>query len=328
VCSSGPSARHDGRVSTEVDARSYAPLAATTRSGFGESLHHGAVVVVGSGGDVVLSVGDPDVAVYPRSSMKPLQADAMLRAGFTGDDEQVALACASHVGTPRHLAIVESILIDAGLTGSALRNTPDWPLDRESAERLIAHGAERTPLYMNCSGKHAAMVATCVGNGWDVDGYLDPEHPLQRAITQRVSELAGDVIHIGVDGCGAPAHVVRLSGLASAVLAIADERGTVWRAMSEHPVLVGGERRPSARLVAQSPGFLAKEGAEGMFVAARPGGPALAVKVADGAGRAAGFVAAAALAAVGVDIEPSVIGNPIMGHGEPVGEIRALIGQG
>lgn len=315
-----------GGASGPAPFDSYAPIAVTTRSGLDESVHFGAVVVVDAGGAVVFEVGDPDVVVYPRSSMKPLQADAMLRAGFEGTDEQIALACASHVGTPRHVAVVQSILGDAGLGEAALRNTPDWPLDRDAAEALIAAGALRAPLYMNCSGKHAAMVATCVRRGWDIEGYLDPSHPLQEAITARVDELTGGVVHIGVDGCGAPAHAFGLRRLAEAVGRVANDAGPVWRAMSANPVLVGGERRASARLVAQAPGFLAKEGAEGMFIAARPDGPAVAVKVADGAGRAAGPVAAAALRRVGIDVDPSTIGKPILGHGRPVGELRPVIG--
>lgn len=304
---------------------SYAPVAVTTRSDCVESVHFGAVVVLDGNGDVVLSVGDADLVVYPRSSMKPLQADAMLRLGFTGSDEQVALACASHVGTAEHLAVVCSILSEAGLDETALGNTPDWPSDPDEAEAAIAAGAHRTPLYMNCSGKHAAMVATCVRNGWAVAGYLEPDHPLQVAITDHVRVLAGEVAHIGVDGCGAPAHAITLRGLAGAVRTIADAEGQVWRAMSRHPVLVGGERRASAKLVAQAPDFLAKEGAEGTFVAARPGGPAVAVKIADGAGRAAGVVAAAALNAVGVPVDPDRVGRPILGHGRPVGSIRAVL---
>jgi L-asparaginase II len=304
----------------------YEPIAVTTRSGFDESVHFGAVVVVDGAGCVVFHVGDPEVVVYPRSSMKPIQADAMIRAGFVGTDEQIALACASHVGTPEHVAVVESILADAGLTVAALGNTPDWPLDRHAAETLIAGGAAPAPLYMNCSGKHAAMVATCVRNGWDVEGYLDPTHPLQEMITRRVVELAGEVVHIGVDGCGAPAHAFRLRELAVAVGRVANEAGPVWRSMSGHPVLVGGERRASAKLMAGAPEFLAKEGAEGMFVAARPGGPSVAVKVADGAGRAAGPVAAAALRQVGIEIDPATIGRPILGHGHPVGDVRPMLG--
>jgi L-asparaginase II len=249
----------------------------------------------------------------------------MLRLGLVVSDEQLALACASHDGTPTHVEVVRSILADAGLDPTALGNTADWPLDPEEAEALIAAGEHRAPIYMNCSGKHAAMVATCVVNGWPIETYLEPDHPMQTAITDHVAALAGAVAHIGVDGCGAPAHAMSLRGLADAVRTVAAAEGQVWRAMSGHPALVGGTRRVSAKLVAQAPGFLAKEGAEGMFVAARPGGPSVAVKVADGGGRAAGVVAVTALRAVGVDVDPDPIAPPILGHGQPVGAVRALL---
>jgi L-asparaginase II len=306
----------------------YVPVAATDRSGFDESVHFGAAVVLDADGAVLFRAGDPDAEVYPRSSMKPVQADAMLRAGFTASPEQLALACASHDGSPRHLEIVRSILADAGLDESALGNTPSWPLDASEAESVIAAGAHKTPLYMNCSGKHAAMVATCVVNGWPIDTYLDPSHPLQVAITERAEELMGGVMHIGIDGCGAPAHVTSLRGLAGAFSTLARGRTDVWDAMHSHPELVGGPRRASARLVAQLPEAMAKEGAEGMFAAALPDGVAVAVKISDGASRASGVVAAAALAAAGVPVDALAIGDPILGHGHPVGRLRPLIGGG
>ena len=284
-------------------ADAFVPVAITDRSGVDESCHFGAVVVLDPDGAVAFSAGDPDVAIYPRSSMKPAQADAMLGAGFTGSAEQLALACASHDGSPVHLEIVRSILADAGLDESALGNTPDWPLDDASAEAVIAAGGHRTALYMNCSGKHAAMVATCLLNDWPTEGYLHPDHPLQQLITHRVEQLMGSVSHIGIDGCGAPAHVVELSGLARAYARLAHDRGEVWDAMHRFPELVGGPERASARLVAQVPDAMAKEGAEGVFAAGLPDGTAVAVKIADGAARAAGVVAAAALAAVGTDVD-------------------------
>ena len=134
--------------------------------------------------------------------MKPLQTDAMLRLGLEATDEQVALACASHSGMPMHIDVVRSTLADAGLDESALDNTPDYPYHDESADELIAAGVPKSSLLMNCSGKHAAMLATCVANGWPTDTYLDQDHPLQIAITERVEALGAPVEHIGVDGCG------------------------------------------------------------------------------------------------------------------------------
>src|SRR6187431_429550 len=209
-------------------AHAFEPVAITSRSGFDESVHFGAAVVVDDTGRIVWSIGDPTVEVYPRSACKPMQADAMLRCGLSLTEQQLALACASHDGTPRHVAIVRTTLAAAGLDESALGNTPDLPLDAGAAEAILRAGGHRQPITMNCSGKHAAMVATCVANGWPIDTYLSQDHPLQVAITERIDELTGGVTHVGVDGCGAPAHVVTLEGLARAFGELARTRGAVW----------------------------------------------------------------------------------------------------
>ena len=309
-------------------ADSFVPVAVTDRSGVDESYHFGAVVVLDPDGSVAFSAGRPDVEIYPRSATKPVQADAMLGGGWIGTPEQLALACASHDGSPVHIEIVRSILADAGLDESALGNTPDWPLDRGAAEAAIAAGAVPTSLFMNCSGKHATMLATCRVNDWPLAGYQHPDHPLQLLITQRVEQLMGKVAHIGIDGCGAPAHVVSLSGLARSYARLAHDRGEVWDAMHRFPELVGGPDRASARLVAQLPDAMAKEGAEGTFAAGLPDGTAVAVKIADGSARAAGVVAASALAGVGHEVEAIAIGDPVRGHGRPVGQLRPLVGGG
>jgi L-asparaginase II len=301
-------------------------VAITDRSGFDESRHHGVVVAVDGEGAIVTRIGNVDAPIYPRSSNKPLQADALVDLGWAATPQQLALACGSHDGSERHIDVVRTTLEASGLTEAALQNTADLPLDRPSADAVVMAGGVASPLLMNCSGKHAAMVATCRSNGWPVEGYLDPEHPLQRAITCHVCELAGEVVHIGVDGCGAPAHAVSLVGLCRAFVTLAVGRGPVWSAMTSHPDLVGGERRDVTRLMRLVPGLMAKDGAEGVFAAALPDGRAAAVKIADGAGRAAGIVVAAALRTVGVDVDPAALGQPILGHGRPVGRIRPTVG--
>jgi L-asparaginase II len=307
-------------------ATAYRPVAVTDRSGFDESVHHGAVVVLDGDGSLAHATGDGEVAIYPRSANKPMQADAMLRLGLVLERDELAVACGSHDGTDRHVAVTRRILGRAGLGEEALANTPDLPLDRATAERILAAGGGRAPILMNCSGKHAAMAATCRVHGWAVDGYLTVDHPLQLAITARLADLAGPIVHIGVDGCGAPAHVLHLRGLAAAFRTLAIERGPVWEAMTTHPDLVGGEHQDSTRLMRLVPGLLAKNGAEGVFAAALPDGRAAAVKIADGNGRAAGIVLAAALGMVGVDVDPARLGEPILGHGRPVGRVRPVIG--
>ena len=303
----------------------FVPVAVADRSGFDESLHHGAVVVLGPGGEVVRAFGDPDVAIYPRSSNKPMQAQAMLDLGLDVDDEQLALACASHDGTERHVAVVRRILAGAGLGEEALANTPSLPLHQDAMEHLLATGGHRASILMNCSGKHAAMVATCRHRGWPIEGYLDADHPLQVAITARIADLAGPVTHIGIDGCGAPAHVLTLRDLALGFRTLAIDRGRVWRAMTDHPELVGGDERTVTQVMRAVPGALAKDGAQGVFAIAHPDGWAAAVKIADGQERPVAVVLASALAHVGVELDGSAMSTPILGHGKPVGALRALL---
>ena len=191
---------------------SFAPVAITRRSGCDESVHYGAVVGLSSSGHVEFAVGDPTAAIYPRSSSKPMQAVAMVRAGLRLPPELLALVCASHDGTPRHLDGVRRILASAGLDERLLANTAALPLDDAAAHDVLRHGGGPTCLQMNCSGKHSGMLATSVINDWPTDaGYLLPEHPLQRHITATIDDLAGEFhSHIGIDGCGSPAHVISL----------------------------------------------------------------------------------------------------------------------
>jgi L-asparaginase II len=313
-------------VSTGPSHDAFVPVAVADRSGFDESFHHGAVVVLGPDGGLAFAAGDPDVAIYPRSSNKPMQADAMIDLGLDIDDEQLALACASHDGTEHHVAVVRRILAGAGLGEEALGNTPSLPLQQDAMERLLASGGHRSSILMNCSGKHAAMVATCRVRDWPVDGYLRPDHPLQLAITARIADLAGRVHHIGVDGCGAPTHVLSLRDLAVGFRTLAADRGRVWRAMTGHPELVGGEDRTVTRVMRAIPGAMAKDGAQGVFAIAHPDGWAAALKIADGQERPVAVVLAAALAHVGVELDGGAMSAPILGHGRPVGSLRAVLG--
>lgn len=311
------------------DGGGHEPVVVVDRNGADECVHHGTVVVRTADGGITALAGSADLTVYPRSALKPLQASAMLAAGARLDDRQLALACASHDGSPEHLDVVRSTLATVGLDETALATTPDLPYDRGAAERVLAAGGGRTPLQMNCSGKHAAMIATCVVNDWPVEGYLGPDHPLQRHIASEVDRLTGGaVVHIGIDGCGAPTHMVTMSGLVTAISAIAADGGAAWRAMTTYPELVGGPTRPVTRLMQSVSGLMAKDGAEGVMVAALPDGRAVAVKIADGAMRAAVPAAALALRRIGVDIPVVVdaeLAPPALGGGRAVGGVRSLL---
>lgn len=311
----------------------YEPAAVTRRSDLTESVHHAALVALSADGSVEFSLGRPDVSVFPRSSTKPLQAYAMVQNGLDLPDDLLALVCASHDGRAVHLDAARRILASAGLDESALLNTPDWPLDTESMHDAIRAGGVVSPLQQNCSGKHSGMLATCRANGWDLTNYLDASHPLQSRITETIPSLTGaSVDGIGVDGCGAPAHVVSLVGLARAFRALATgEAGgigqRIHRAMTSFPHLVGGPRRDVTLIMQGVHGLMAKDGAEGVFAAALPDGRAVALKVADGANRARPPLMYAALRALGVDVsgvDASAWMSPILGHGQRVGEVRIV----
>jgi L-asparaginase II len=312
----------------------YEPLAVTTRSGVLESVHHAALVALDRDGSVAFVFGDPNQPVFPRSSMKPLQAHAMVTAGLDLPDDLMALVCASHDGRPMHIDGARRILASVGLDESALANTIDLPLDESESMRVVRQGGAPNALQMNCSGKHAGMLATCVINRWSHGtDYLDQNHPLQRAITEGIPNLTrGSVVDIGVDGCGAPAHVISLVGLARAFRAIAcGEAGKagerVHRAMTSHPDMVGGPERDVSLLMHGVPGLLAKDGAEGVFAVGLPDGRAVALKVADGANRPRPPLMRAALVALGIDVSrvaPSAFVSVVFGHGRPVGEVRIV----
>ena len=307
----------------------YELLAVTRRSDLVESQHFGAVVALERDGSIAFSVGDPNTIVYPRSSMKPLQATAMVSAGLDLPPRLLALVCASHDGRPEHLAAAREILQRAGLDETALGNTTDYPLDETEHEQAIREGKQRTSLQMNCSGKHSGMLATCVAAGWTHDrSYLSSDHPLQRHITATIPSLAGEpAAHLGVDGCGAPAHAMSLIGLARAFRSVATaEPGTpqhrVATAMTSHPEMVGGPTRDVTRLMQGVPGLVAKDGAEAVFAVGLADGRAVALKVSDGANRARPPVMQAALARLGVGLEkvdPATWDSPVWGHGRRVG---------
>ncbi len=301
-------------------------LAEVVRSGYVESTHTGSLVVLRADGSIALSVGDLDRPMFPRSSNKPLQAVGLLDAGWDPTPEQLALAAASHNGEPGHLDVVRTMLGDLG--PEVLRNPARPPLHEESWFAILRAGGEATPLTQNCSGKHAAMLATCVVNGWPTEGYLAVEHPVQRACLHAIERLAGEhVRQIAVDGCGAPQHALSLLGLARAYTVLAVGDGAPRRtaeAMRAQPWHVGGTGRDVTRLMAAVPGLVVKDGAEGVCAAGLADGSAVALKIEDGSGRARTPVLVAALRLLGVDVPllDELAEGPVLGGGVRVGEVR------
>ena len=306
-------------------------LAHVTRGAVVESVHRASVAVTASDGSVLQAWGDPHDPVFPRSSNKPLQSVAMVRAGLDLPPHHLALASASHSAEPFHLDAVREMLAAAGLTEADLQNTPDLPYDPDERDVWIAAGHALRSLAQNCSGKHAAMLATCRVNGWDIATYRDPRHPLQQLMAQTIADLAGEpVAATAVDGCGAPVMAISLAGLARAFGRVAaaeptTDEGRVADAIRQHPEYLGGTRRDVTALIRGTRGVIAKDGAEAVYAVGLPDGRGVALKIADGGQRARPVVLAAVLRRLGVESSAyeRLESAPILGHGQPVGAVVA-----
>ena len=281
-----------------------------------ESVHRGAAVVASPRGDVVVAWGEPERIVLPRSAIKMVQALPLIESGAAEkaglDDRHLALACASHSGRDEHTALAAAWLTRLGLVERDLRCGAHMPFDEEAAARLIRRGAPPSQLHNNCSGKHCGFltVARHLGVGLD---YVAPAHPVQQAVRRAIEETAGETVAgFVIDGCSAPNFALSLRGLATAMARFARPNGFFARtradaaarlvsAMAEYPELVAGPGRPATRLIRAAKGrAVAKSGAEGVFTAVlSAAGLGIAVKIDDGAGRAAAAVITALLARFG-----------------------------
>jgi L-asparaginase II len=313
------------------------PLARVVRSGLEESIHTGDIAVVDADGSVVASAGDPNRQVFARSSMKPLQATVSLSlAPFDFTDREIAVMCASHNAEPVHIDAVRSLLARAGVEEGALLCPSVRPWDDES----LAADPERRRINSDCSGKHGGMLAACVAKGWPLPPYRDPGHPLQQEVLGAVLRASGEEhVQIGVDGCGVPVHGMPLRAMATiyARLVRPERLGDLEKAaaravgaMRAEPYLVAGRNRPDTAVMEQTAQVIAKGGAEGLMCAADlERGWGVALKMRDGASRATGPVLIHALYSLGLIQEGSLADleafarPPVLGGGEPVGEIVA-----
>ncbi|MTA79618.1 MAG: hypothetical protein F2960_02695 [Actinobacteria bacterium] len=263
-------------------------LAEVTRDGVVESLHLGHLVALNADGSVFISAGSPELPIFPRSSIKAIQAAAMLRAGLKVDDEKLALICASHSGAQMHIDLTKKILSDAGIAESAMRNATDKPLGEK--EKIAWGDKAGTQFTQNCSGKHAGMLITCKINGWDLESYLDKDHPLQLAIKVELEEMAEEKVStVSVDGCGAPLFAISTMGLAKAIRKVVTSKDPIYqqivKAATSFPELIAGEARLTTRMMKAVPGLFMKEGAEGIEVCALSDGRTIAMKIIDGSWR-------------------------------------------
>lgn len=301
-----------------------AVLAQLVRSGLVESIHRGQLILLNADGSVLLSLGEVDAEMYPRSSIKSLQAAAMVRLGLNLNDEQLALVCASHGGTDRHQEVALEILNSVNLAEADLQNTPDRPTDRKAR---IAWGTKpATSLAANCSGKHAGMLATCVVNGWDTKSYRSADHPLQIAIANEITELTGQAINrISVDGCGAPLFSMSVRAIAVAARKMRIDTDPVFAkvisACLKHPEMILAEGALDTRFMRNVPGFLVKGGAESVMLASLADGRSIAWKISDGGNRASAPMLKAALAKFGLTVEGETV--DVLGGGTVVGSLSA-----
>ena len=281
-----------------------------TRGAIVEARHRVHAVVV-QGGEVVLEAGDPSLVCFLRSSAKPLQALATARARPDLAEEEIAIACASHLARPEQLAAVRSLLARA-------------PADEDELEC----GGDPTPLEHNCSGKHAGMLALCRAHDWPSAGYSHAGHPVQQACREVVAEAAGvDAANIpaAVDGCGVETFALSLERMALAFANLPDLEGAarVVAAMRAYPDHIRGPLAADSMLMRHAAGWTAKGGAEGLLCAVGPNGLGLALKVEDGTTRAVRPALRLLVGQLGTDV-PELAPVPVLNsRGDEVGELVA-----
>ena len=287
------------------------PLRVAVRRGeIVECIHEVHAVAVRDG-SIVAEAGDPTLVASLRSSAKPLQALPLARAYENLSEDEVAIAAASHFGTPEHVAVVRRLLAATG--GS-----------EDELDCGLQQGRPPEPVFHNCSGKHAGMIAVCRANGWPVEGYRLPQHPLQLALLEEIAgaaELEPGEVATGLDGCGVVCFGIALERAAAAFsrLERLDGGDRVASSMRARPVLIGGEGATDTELMQAQPEWLAKAGAEGLMCAVSSGGLGLAVKVADGNSRALRPALAAFGAPLGLDLPTFAEVTLRNSHGEPAG---------
>jgi len=287
------------------------PLRVAVRRGeIVECIHEVHAVAVRDG-SIVAEAGDPTLVASLRSSAKPLQALPLARAYENLAEDELAIAAASHFGTPEHVAVVRRLLAATG--GS-----------EDELDCGIQQGRPPEPVFHNCSGKHAGMIAVCRANGWPVEGYRLPQHPLQLALLEEIAgaaELEPGEVATGLDGCGVVCFGIALERAAAAFsrLERLDGGDRIASSMRARPVLIGGEGATDTELMRTQPEWLAKAGAEGLMCAVSSGGLGLALKVADGNSRALRPALAAFGAPLGLDLPTFAEVTLRNSHGEPAG---------
>jgi len=276
------------------------PLVAVLRGGHVESVHYGSIAVVDATGRLRYRAGDPEAAMFTRSTLKPLQALPLVAAGGIEklglDERAIAIMCASHNGEPEHVRVAEQILAAAGCLPAQLQCGTHVPMFYLSNGNPPPAGEVPTPLQHNCSGKHAGMLALCRLCGLDPDGYIDVAHPVQAIFREAVAAFAGvepAEMPTGPDGCSVPNYAFPLTALArsyarlaagSRDLVFGDVPARIFTAMAQHPFLGSGTGRQDMAFGEAGRGeWIGKIGGEGLqALGIRGRGLGIAIKIADG----------------------------------------------
>ena len=319
-------------------------LAVVVRSGFVESRHIGAAIVLAADGEVAATYGNADALLLPRSSMKPFQAVASLAAGAELFGEALAISTASHSGTDRHVQVVQNMLASVGLNADDLECPAAWPTDSATRDAMSGRLEAKSRLRMNCSGKHAAMLIGSLAAGWPTRGYSHVDHPMQQHTREVIERFIGEKIaHTAIDGCGAPVYAMTLAGLARGIHRIASssirspfalyrQAAGLFAAVREHPWTIAGPNQPDTIAIDEL-GVFSKFGAEGVQVMSAPDGTTVALKMLDGSTRAGVITALALLTKAGAvtreqfdAVDRRLTSLAVLGGGIPVGRIRPVVG--
>ncbi|MDR0270940.1 asparaginase [Paenibacillus sp.] len=289
-----------------------------------ECAHHGHICIVNDQGEITASVGDPDFVTFTRSAAKPLQAIVAIRGGIVShyglSDKEIAIMTASHQAQTDHVEVLESIMRKTGLSEKELICAPSYPLNEQSKEDVLRHDGSKRRLYHNCSGKHLGVLAYCKMKGYPLDGYAEPDHPVQKEIIETMSLMCGiDAEHIdlGTDGCGFPVFALPLSAMAAAYVKLAcpdlimdevtrEAVQIITQAMNRYPEMVGGSGRIDS-LVLQDSNIVAKGGFKGVYCfALKNERLGIAFKVLDGSEEEWGWIVQTILEQTGYS-NPSLI---------------------
>lgn len=318
-------------------------LVEVTRGAIVESRHRGVVAVVDAKGSVVAAIGDIEQAVFPRSTVKAIQALPLVESGaadaYGFGLAELALACSSHNAEPRHVATAEKMLAAAGRSATDLECGPQVPSYEPAAAALYRSGGTPGPIHNNCSGKHAGFICFACHAGVDPSGYVLPGHLVQREVTAALSDVTGAVLderNRATDGCSIPTYAIPLRSLAQGFArfvtgeGLAPGRAAAARrlvaASAAEPWMIGGTGRPVTEVLERFGGVVfAKDGAEGTYCAAFRGlRLGIAIKCDDGAGRAADVILGAAIEAI-IAPDAELASRPVKSrHGGVVGAVRAV----